>query len=56
MDAKKADSVQTTISIGDLTECLKAQFPDKVPSDKLVAALFKRFRPLEVRRDKDGAG
>lgn len=54
MENKKEDSVQTTISLADLTECLAAQFPDKTPSSHLVKALFQRFRPLRVSRDQEG--
>lgn len=40
MDACKSDSVQTTIPLKDLTNCLNAQFPEKPPSEHLVQALF----------------
>jgi len=54
MDAKKSDSVQTTISIEDLTDCLDKVFLVKKPSQLLVQALFNRFKPLKVTRDVEG--
>lgn len=54
MDAKKSDSVQTTISIEDLTDCLREVFKAKPPSPHLVQALFHRFKPLKVVRDQEG--